>query len=505
MPMDFHIAELTLAEYQTRLGGSKRGGVDLEALILAECFEKQKEFVLDESRAAAVCCERRAGKTVGITAKLLKVANSRAGYHGLYLNPTAKQATDIMWDGEDGIKNACARLGIKAHLNNQRTIATMPNGSKIHLGGAEKAEDITQYRGRKFKIIFIDEAGSFRPHLESLVVDVLQPTLMDMSGTLCMSGTPPKILAGLFYDAIREDEERNPAYKLFKWSIFDNPHINDPAGFHEWILATNSWTREHPTFQREYLGRCVREDQTLVYKNYEPGRNGYETLPPGHVFMHVLGVDLGWEDETALRIVSFTPTLPHVYFGRCYHESHMSITSVAKMINDWDNEFGFVTKVADFGGGGKQIVQEMNDRFNLNLEPAQKKAKASFIETLNDDLLGGKIKIRADDDVIGEWEKLQWNEVEALRGGERVMVKIEDPRLPNHLSDATLYAWREAKHFMYEAPPPPLPKPGEEGFAELEAQMMAEEALKRYGGQEKPDWWSDGYSPGNASAEGYEQ
>ena len=497
LPMDPQLAELVLQEHHRRTGRTPSGAKgSLRDAIRAELFDKQREYLEDLDRAIAVVCERRAGKTVGFCSKLLDVASANGSHDCIYINPTGKQAKKIMWDGQDGLKVACKRLNIRASFNNQDLILQMPNGAKIFVGGAAKKDDIEQYRGQKFKLIIIDEAGSFPPHLEDLIEDVLQPTLMDLGGTIVLGGTPPKILAGVFYEAIRPDAERNQAYTLHRWSIHDNPHIKDPAAFHEWVLATNKWTREHPKFRREYLGEVVREDETLVYRNYLRERNGYTLgqLPSVGGWMHILGVDLGYEDDTAFRVVSFSPQHPKAFLNRCYKAPHLSVTKVAQTIMAWDSEFGFISIVVDFGGGGKQIVAEMNERWSLNLQPADKANKASFIETLNDDLLGGGLMVPYDDPVLEEWEKLQWNEIERLRSGERVTVRIEDPRISNHISDATLYAYRESKHFAFSEPEH-VPRRGDDDFSDYEAQEMLRLAEGQYARDQGQEWFAEGYNP----------
>ena len=139
-----------------------------------------------------------------------------------------------------------------------------------------------------------------------------------------------------------------------------------------------------------------------------------------------------------------------------------------------------------------QIVEEINERWSLSLVAAEKSAKSSYVETFNDNMLGGLIKVKLDDPVISEWEKLQWNEIERLRYGEVQKVKIEDPRMPNHNADATLYAWRESKHFFYTEPER-VPKRGDSDFPDFEAQEMEAAAIQMYGGKNDVEWFAEGY------------
>ncbi len=470
--------ELVLEEIAKRK--SQRAVRELEqSPILAELFAEQRDFVLDPDREIAALCNRRAGKTFAVADLLLLTADQDPKNDCLYLNLTGKLAKSVMWDGQDGLKKADDRHGMGVSFQNQSLVATLANGARILCAGAENADDIELYRGHKYKLVVIDEAGSFKAHLESLITSVLQPTTVDLQGRLVLVGTPGKVLAGLFYDATRADGRRNTAWKLHAWSILDNPHIPHAKEEIARILRINKWDEKNPTFQREWLGRWVREDSTLVYKFPEGEGSYYDKLPAAHEWFHILGIDLGYTAPSAFRVITYSPEHPSVYLGQRILRTKLSITGIAGVISDLSQEFEFQTIVADTGGLGVMIIEELNERHGLAVRAAEKRHKAEYIEAMNDDLRMGRVKVPIGDPIIDEWANLQWADD---------VNRIEDPRLQNHDSDASLYAWRESKHFHFIENIPD-PKYGDDAWHQWEADRMEAADCEKFGQDTENPWW----------------
>ncbi|HDY64754.1 MAG TPA: hypothetical protein ENH84_00780 [Phycisphaerae bacterium] len=468
-----------LLEYQRRKA-KQAVAAGLNSPLLAELFQQQRDFVLDPETLRAVLCNRRSGKTFAVSSFLMWTALQEPGWDCLYLNLTSKLTRQVIWDGPDGLKACARRNGISASFHNQSMTVLLPNGSKILCGGAENADDIEMYRGLKFKAVVVDEAGAFKAHLEELITSVLQPTTVDMDGVLILSGTPGKILAGLFYNATRSDGKRNLYWSFHQWSVLDNPHISNAAEKIAKILKVNKWDESNPTFQREWLGNWVVEESTLVYKFPGGTKCLYKTLPAAKEWYHILGIDLGWSSPSSFRVISYSPQLSKVYLQDRFQKTHMGITAIHKQIEKYEEKYDFCSIVADAGALGKTIVEEINERFSRSIKAAEKTHKADFIEALNDDLRMGRIQVLEDDPIIEEWARLQWENEEH---------KKEDPRFANHDADATLYGWRESKHFAHITEVRP-PAPGDDAFAEYEEARMLEVDIGKFGSEkEDQPWW----------------
>jgi hypothetical protein len=168
------------------------------------------------------------------------------------------------------------------------------------------------------------------------------------------------------------------------------------------------------------------------YINNIPERLGYE---------YVLGVDLGFNDHSAFSVLCYHKNIKFCYIVKSYKETQWTLTRVAQEINSIRSKYPIGKMVID--GANKQGVEDIKQRFKLKLESAEKTEKAFFLRALDDDFKEGNVLIVEKDNpaLIGEWKQLQWKDEEK---------KEEDDRCQNHLSDATLYAWRKCRHYKAE-------------------------------------------------------
>ena len=228
------------------------------------------------------------------------------------------------------------------------------------------------------------------------------------------------------------------------------------------------------------MGQWVVEASTLVYKFPAGEKCLYKTLPAAKEWYHILGIDLGWTSPSSFRVISYSPQLSKAYLRERFQATHMGITAIHKRIEKFEEKYEFCSIVADAGALGKTIVEEINERFSRSIKAAEKTHKADYIEAMNDDMRMERLQVPEDDPVIEEWAHLQWENEEH---------KKEDPRFNNHDADATLYAWRESKHFAHiEEVSPPVP--GDDGFAEYEEERMLEADIEQFGGEkEEQPWW----------------
>ena len=162
-------------------------------------------------------------------------------------------------------------------------------------------------------------------------------------------------------------------------------------------------------------------------------------------------------------------------------EFKKTVTDLAKKIKELKERYIFTRKVIDSGALGKKITEELRLRHHLNLEPADKSQKWSFIKLMNDDFRKGKIKIDAKNCpfLADEWATLLKSE----DGEEKIK---EDKRFDNHLADAALYAWREAYHFTYKEKNKP-PEAGSNEWLKKQAEEM-EQALINQMNNKGEDW-----------------
>lgn len=411
---------------------------------LVGLFDRQRAFIADKSRRKTLRCGRRAGKTVTLRSDLLDKAGEIPDAVSAYIALSRPVAERLMWTPLKRL-NERAKLGIE--FNDQKLIAYMPNGHQLWLAGADDKKEREKLRGHAFANVALDESQAFDAYLEYLVEDVLGPAMEDYDGYVTMAGTPNASSVGYFHDA---DVGIIKGWKPHSWTVLDNeqfPRWAGKANWEElalrWIEAKKlerGWNGTEPRFMREYMGRWIRDSDSLVF-GYDPGANSYEELPGHGQWIHVLGVDFGHSpDPCAFVVWAYSPQRREAYLVDEHEENGLDVTAIADRIRKYQKHYDISTIVADCGALGKTIADELRRRHNIPVKPAEKTTKAAAIELMNDDFRRGFIKAPRDWLVTKQWLVLQWTEDR----------KREDPRYPNDLADAALYGWRELRHYLHE-------------------------------------------------------
>ncbi len=375
--------------------------------------------------------------------------------------------------------------------------------------GAETRAEVEKLRGGAYDLVVIDECKSYPPDtLRELITDVARPACLDRKGTIMMIGTPGSILDGPFYegtypgaydqdkfdkphpysrtfDAPEEYWTANPnrhtwRYSRHSWTAQDNtamPHIWEDACK---IKESEGWGDDHPTWQREYLGRWVSSDDAFVYAyaklsqrspelvQWRPdkGNGNRHGLPVEADWRFVLGMDLGYEDDFALCVGGYNlenGCLYHVYDFKLNHQDVYQVADhLSRAIDRFEGKID--AAVADNVGSGKMVIETLNRRHGFNIKPAEKREKWDYIELLNADFHSGKCKLIPGSDLDLEMRMLQFD---LGKGSKELLARTgrlrEHPSLPNHLCDAFLYLWRYSYH-TYASPAVIGPKTGSEDW-----------------------------------------
>jgi hypothetical protein len=478
---------------------SDRAKWEARATAIYEGCTKAQKSLLDSAEAGwkylSLRCPRRAGKSYAITSLALWWAETHPGARILIISLTLKSTKENFWSGAPGglfKQDKVHGLGLK--YNHTDLTWIHENGSRGRLAGAETIADIEHLRGAAAEadIAFVDECKSFAPELlKELIRDVLEPGLMTRDGIMVLGGTPGSIPIGTFFEATEARSRNNegqptcivvgqekssvyenltPAYRrnawrLHTWSIEDNT-----AAPQQWRRALGNkqrqgWPDDHPTWRREYLGEWVTDASDLVYcwaghKNkpdyvtWQPPKKDQRNptgLPPELGPWHlVLGIDLGYVDDSALVLCGYSEVareLRHVYD---YKRPGMTVDDFFEEIFHVFDTYGRPEAiVADTAGGGsKMLIETLNQRYGLGIEPAKKSEKQDHIELVNSDFALGRIKIIPGSDLANELAGLQWD---LSRDSKLILERTgrlrEDPACPNHLCDALLYLYRYSFHF----------------------------------------------------------
>jgi hypothetical protein len=170
-------------------------------ITLDPLFPKQNEFILDESRFVSAQCSRRAGKTNGLAIRFFKTMERHPGCQCIYLALTRESSKDIMWPV---LQELNTQFNIGCQFVESNLEMKHPNGATLKLYGADMKNFIKRLKGRKYPGVAIDEAQDFGVHLQSLIDDVLTPSISDYKdGWLALTGTPGPVPQGFFFEVTR--------------------------------------------------------------------------------------------------------------------------------------------------------------------------------------------------------------------------------------------------------------------------------------------------------------
>jgi hypothetical protein len=395
----------------------------------------QQKFVLDPHRFKLARCGRRGGKTFADAVYMLYECLKSPGMPCLYLGLTRDSAKDAIWPI---LVTILDQLGIEHDPVVSSLRINFSNGSFIQLLGADASNARNRLRGRKFKLIIIDEMGFFT-EADDLIMKVLVPMLSDYAGTLCMTSSPGELLAGLFYEA--DIGKFKALWHQYHWTMRDNPHYMKPANNPEFasradeefdlIVKTifgGNW--HHPAFRREYLGEWVKDLTSLIYPYTD--KNLIAASYKMDEQQHGLGIDLGSTSANAIVVARFGPYSRKVQFVDSWLKPQISVDELAGKIQEYMDIYNPLYIVADTGGYGRGIVDEIVRRYSLPIEAAQKSDKSFHQRIMRNDLLSGHIEIVQELPILKEWDKLTRDETDE---------EIKGP--PNHASDAGLYIYRK--------------------------------------------------------------
>jgi hypothetical protein len=432
--------------------------------LLDALHPAQLAFVSDPSKRKAALAGRRGGKTESVAYWLIDGWENYPGETSLFIARTSGHAYSILWEA---LRRIDARHKLGLRFREDKLTVEFPSRYRIRLGGCDKWQDAEKYRGPRYRRVAIDEAGSFPPRLlQYLVDDVIDPALMDLDGELALTGTPPPIPAGFFYQ--RTTGDGGTQWSTHQWTCLDNPHVQGEQYLAR-KLEENGWTVEHPTYIREYLGEWVKDVGALVYP-YDGLLNAFTELPDGDLTW-ALAVDLGAGDSptTSFALGCTHRGFPDIYVTEVKKHSRMIPSRLAAEVERYRSQHRLSAIVVDEGALGKGYADELRERYGIPVEPAQKKKKRAYQETLAGDLKSGVVHVDPVKcaDWIDEVIVLQWNDARTAEADGQA----------NHAADSVLYLSRALRpHYRPELEPP---NPGSSEWWEQERVRLRKAAEQR--------------------------
>lgn len=513
---------------------------------LALMFPRQRAFASDllvKGSRTANHAGRRSGKSHGeayASKSVMDVPRSTVGFWGL----TKTSAESIIWPAMSRLNKD---LGLGWRENGQKYRFESTNGSMFYVLSAKDARHIELTRGLSVDLAIVDECGSYSPTLlRYFVEDVLEPTLADRNGRLVLSGTPGPVPQGFYHDAC----QGSGGFGVHRWTMLDNPHIEDARGFILKQLRDKAWVRGdfdhfvehvlpglvrgdprtiewvirdglvHPTFIREYMGLWVTDTDALVF--HLDDLNLIEAMPDDYdpespAWAHIIGADYGYVDSCAWTVwawrrdhqgdrnaytvesFKWQPGLPNAGIPERYLDGLTIDTTQGLIPSDGavisrniDRRYQPLATFGDTGGIGKGYAEEANRRFDLGIKPARKLDVQGQVAVCDDGLRAGGIKIVAPNcqALIDELRVLQWD-VKPHEVTIRGVVHHEDRKKidKTRFDDHCADSWRYPyPQVLAYLQKDPKPPPPKPGSAEYDREL-ARRMVRRATKKQKKAWW----------------
>lgn len=448
----------------------KRRAHQPKALVLDPNFPLQNKFIEDMSRYIVAQCSRRAGKTNGLAIRFFRTLEKHPGAQCIYLSLTRESAISIMWPVLIELNE---KYGLGCTFIESKLIMIHPNGAKLRLLGADMKNFIKRLKGIKSPGIAIDEAQDFGSHLQTLIDDVLTPTMVDYSDSwLAVTGTPGPVPQGYFFQIT---QERKYGYSFHEWTILENPNIHNPYEFIEDLKNKREWEDNNPTLLREWRNKWVLDVQSL-WVRYQDGINHYQELPEGK-YTYILGIDIGYNDADALAVLAWSESSPTTYLVEEVINKKQGLTELVEQIQDVQRRYDIAKMVIDEGGLGKKLAEEMRRRHSIPVHGADKARKQENVEFLNDALRLGRFKAKSSSRFAQDSYLVQvdWDKSTP----DRIIVK-KKPH--SDIIDAVLYSFKESPAYamtMTKAGP----KYGTKEWADAQEHLMWESAQEHFAKQ----------------------
>lgn len=343
------------------------------------------------SPANAVCCSRRAGKTIAAGRRAVRVLLSEPNACVQIVSLIRLNARKHFWRP---ICKLLDQLKVAYDANEtQMLLRINANGSQLQCYGVDDVGGTKAVQGDRSSLFIIDECHLPNDQVLNLLMTIAEPMLVDTGGMMDLLGLPPDVEPSTFSEALD-----NPEWKTFHWDMFahDLPDsIARKRGRVEAIIKKRGLSWDHPIIQRQYLGKRVRDPTKTAYE-YLRGRNDYDPRVVDFsrgAWFHAVGQDQGWSDKDALAVLGWRQDDPRqrVYVRFVWNRNHLPTSLLKKLTAAIQIVYRPCRWVADHSGGGDQrTIYDLSEHLGIALERKPTDVSVS-LGLINDDFRTGRL------------------------------------------------------------------------------------------------------------------
>lgn len=433
---------------------------------------EQLALVDDPAPLVAADPGRRAGKTTAFLGRALKAFDEHERAGVVYFAPSDEQGVDIVWED---IRDYNLRfdLGLREHWSDRWWTL---GARRIEVLGFNARKDVDRARGRKFHLVWIDEAQLGPAWFAKFVTTAVLPTTLDYLGQVYATGTPSEVAEGFFFEAIHGEAWSSDHH----WTCAQNPFFiaegRDPL---KDARERYGLSEDSVTYRREWLGLWIIDPDALVYFIPESA----VVAQPAEVaawYGNAMGLDLGWKDHDAISAVGVTADRQRTHLRhmetagqQTNHQLFRRLLALAEhfpgpRILGPDGSLKQSGPVVVYDPAGhatrKTIETFRSDAPSIHWVEADKPEKYQAIEWLNNDLREGSHTVEPGCSIVKEAKRLRWK-----RPG-----KLAEDADHSDQGDAWLYAHKHVRSWLRRLKPQVAPAerdPFDEHMARIKAQQ----------------------------------
>lgn len=388
-------------------------------------FEKQRQFLALECREALYGGAAAGGKSDVLLMDPLRDVDT-PGFSAIIFRRTH---TDLAGAGSLMQRSHEWLGGTDAHWDGINKRWTFPSGAMLSFGYLKSEADKYRYKSWEFHSIGFDELTTFTETQYRYLLSRLRKNKGSKIRTRMRAASNPGDIGHAWVKARFVDERTRVKGCAYLPALArDNPFV-DLEDYREKLSQLDEVTRRQ-------LEDGVWEQDTsgLVYRPNAATWRDAQRQPFDH---YVLALDFGVVDENAVAVLAWRKHERVVWVVECYRKSG-SPDAMGEEVRALCKVYPFEQIVGDIAGIGKGFQAEIEQRFGVPIDMAEKQNKLGYIRLLNGALERGELVVVASKcaDLRDEWTKLQ-----------RLADGREAPSQKNHAADAVLYGWRACLAF----------------------------------------------------------
>ncbi len=230
-------------------------------------YPKQREFFEATSRFVAYGGARGGGKSWAARVKLILLALAHDGIQLLLIRRTLPQLR------ENHILILQKQLKDAAVYRESSKEFTFPNGSRLKLGYCDSEQDVLQYQGQAYDVIFMEEATQFTEFQFQALTECNRSSGMmreNFSPRMYLTCNPGGVghswVKRLFIDRNYKNSERAEDYTFIKSLVYDNAFLMEHSPEYVRVLENLPEARkkamlygEWELFEGQYFSEFSRD------------------------------------------------------------------------------------------------------------------------------------------------------------------------------------------------------------------------------------------------------